>query len=155
MRKGSAKKRFIESDPIFNDVIVTKFINSIMKDGKKSIAEKIFYNAMELIEKRTGESGVEVWRRAIANVSPAVEVKSRRVGGSTFQVPTEVNPSRKQALAFRWLLLYTRKRGEKTMMEKLAGEVIAASKNEGSTIKKKDDTYRMAEANKAFSHFRF
>jgi small subunit ribosomal protein S7 len=155
MRKGSAKKRFIESDPIFNDVIVTKFINSIMKDGKKSIAEKIFYNAMELIEKRTGESGVEVWRRAIANVSPAVEVKSRRVGGSTFQVPTEVNPSRKQALAFRWLLLYTRKRGEKTMMEKLAGEVIAASKNEGSTVKKKDDTYRMAEANKAFSHFRF
>jgi small subunit ribosomal protein S7 len=155
MRKARAKKRIIEPDPKFNDVVVTKFINNMMYDGKKSIAAQTFYDAMELVEKRAGEAGIEVWRRALNNVMPSVEVKSRRVGGSTFQVPIEVNPSRKSALGMRWLIGYARKRNEKTMMEKLAGEVLAASKGEGASVKKKEDTYRMAEANKAFSHFRF
>jgi len=155
MRKARAKKRIIEPDPKFNDVVVTKFINNMMYDGKKSIAAQTFYEAMELVEKRANEPGVEVWRRALNNVMPSVEVKSRRVGGSTFQVPIEVNPSRKSALGMRWLIGYARKRNEKTMMEKLAGEIIAAAKGEGASVKKKEDTYRMAEANKAFSHFRF
>jgi small subunit ribosomal protein S7 len=155
MRKARAKKRIIEPDPKFNDVVVTKFINNMMYDGKKSIAAQTFYEAMELVEKRVSEPGIEVWRRALNNVMPSVEVKSRRVGGSTFQVPVEVNPSRKSALGMRWLIGYARKRNEKTMMEKLAGEIIAAAKGEGASVKKKEDTYRMAEANKAFSHFRF
>jgi len=155
MRKARAKKRIIEPDPKFNDVVVTKFINNMMYDGKKSIAAQTFYEAMELVEKRASEPGVEVWRRALNNVMPSVEVKSRRVGGSTFQVPIEVNPSRKSALGMRWLIGYARKRNEKTMMEKLAGEILAAAKGEGASVKKKEDTYRMAEANKAFSHFRF
>lgn len=155
MRKARAKKRIIEPDPKFNDVVVTKFINNMMYDGKKSIAAQTFYEAMELVEKRASEPGIEVWRRALNNVMPSVEVKSRRVGGSTFQVPVEVNPSRKSALGMRWLIGYARKRNEKTMMEKLAGEIIAAAKGEGASVKKKEDTYRMAEANKAFSHFRF
>jgi small subunit ribosomal protein S7 len=155
MRKTRAKKRIIEQDPKFQDVVVTKFINNMMLDGKKSTASEIFYEAMAIIEKRTTEPGIEVWRRALNNVMPNVEVKSRRVGGATFQVPIEVNPFRKQALGMRWLIGYARKRNEKTMVDRLAGEVIAAAKGEGAAVKKKEDTYKMAEANKAFSHFRF
>ncbi|MBA4304799.1 MAG: 30S ribosomal protein S7 [Sphingobacteriaceae bacterium] len=155
MRKTRAKKRIIEPDPKFQDIVVTKFINNMMLDGKKSTAAEIFYAAMEVVEKRMNETGIEVWRRALNNVMPSVEVKSRRVGGATFQVPIEVNPSRKQALGMRWLIGYARKRNEKTMVDKLAGEVVAASKGEGAAVKKKEDTYKMAEANKAFSHFRF
>ncbi|MDP2187968.1 MAG: 30S ribosomal protein S7 [Sphingobacteriaceae bacterium] len=155
MRKTRAKKRIIEQDPKFQDIVVTKFINNMMLDGKKSTASEIFYEAMAVIEKRTTEPGIEVWRRALNNVMPNVEVKSRRVGGATFQVPIEVNPFRKQALGMRWLIGYARKRNEKTMVDRLAGEVIAAAKGEGAAVKKKEDTYKMAEANKAFSHFRF
>jgi small subunit ribosomal protein S7 len=130
-------------------------VNNLMMDGKKSTAFTIFYDAIELIEKKTSESGLELFRKALNNVTPAVEVKSRRVGGATFQVPTEVRPERKQSLGMKWLINYARKRGEKTMMDRLAAEIIAASKGEGAAVKKKDDTHRMAEANKAFSHFRF
>ncbi len=155
MRKTAAKKRYVEPDPKFHDEIVTKFINNMMYDGKKSTASQIFYEAVENIEKKLSEPGIEVWRRALTNVMPSVEVKSRRVGGSTFQVPVEVKPNRKQALGMRWLIGYARKRNEKTMTDKLTAEIIAASKGEGAAVKKKEDTYRMAEANKAFSHFRF
>ena len=126
-----------------------------MYDGKKSIAYAIFYDAVELVEKKTSENGLESWKKALNNVMPMVEVKSRRVGGANFQVPTEVRPDRKIALGMKWLINYSRKRGEKTMMEKLAGEIIAAAKGEGAAVKKKEDTHKMAEANKAFSHFRF
>jgi small subunit ribosomal protein S7 len=126
-----------------------------MYDGKKSIAYNIFYDACDLVEQRTKESGLEMWRKALNNIMPGVEVKSRRVGGATFQVPTEVRPDRKISLGIKWMIMYSRKRGEKTMMERLAGEIIAAAKGEGAAVKKKDDTHRMAEANKAFSHFRF
>ena len=155
MRKAKPKKRYLLPDPKFNDTLVTKFVNYLMEDGKKSIAYGIFYDAMDLVEKKTSESGLEVWRRAMSNVGPAVEVKSRRVGGSTFQVPIEVRPERKLTLSIKWLIDYARSRGEKTMTDKLAGEIIAASKGEGAAIKKKDDTHRMADANRAFSHFRF
>lgn len=126
-----------------------------MVDGKKSIAYSIFYEALEMAEEKTKENGLEVWKKALSNISPAVEVKSRRVGGATFQVPLEVRPERKVSLGIKWMITFARKRGEKTMTERLAGEIIAASKGEGAAIKKKDDTHRMAEANKAFSHFRF
>ena len=126
-----------------------------MYDGKKSIAYNIFYDACNLVEQRTKENGLEMWRKALNNIMPGVEVKSRRVGGATFQVPTEVRPDRKISLGIKWMIMYSRKRGEKTMMERLAGEIIAAAKGEGAAVKKKDDTHRMAEANKAFSHFRF
>jgi small subunit ribosomal protein S7 len=154
MRKAKPKKRYLLPDPKFRDTMVTKFVNSLMYDGKKSIAYDIFYSACDLVESRTKENGLEVWRRALNNVSPHVEVKSRRVGGATFQVPTEVRPDRKVALGMKWLIQYARGRGEKTMIERLAGEIIAASKGEGAAVKKKDDTHRMAEANRAFSHFR-
>ncbi len=127
----------------------------MMYQGKKSIAYGIFYNAIELVEQKTNENGLDTWRKALTNVMPAVEVKSRRVGGANFQVPTEVRPERKTALGMKWLIGYARKRGEKTMVDRLAGEIIAAAKNEGAAIKKKEDTHKMAEANKAFSHFRF
>lgn len=155
MRKAKPKKRYVLPDPKFKDTMVTKFVNSLMYDGKKSIAYNIFYDACDLVEKKTGESGLEVWRRALNNVMPGVEVRSRRVGGATFQVPSEVRPSRKVALGMKWLILYARRRNEKTMTDKLAGEIVAAAKGEGAAVKKKDDTHRMAEANKAFSHFRF
>lgn len=155
MRKAKPKKRYLLPDPKFNDTLVTKFVNTLMFDGKKSIAYSIFYNAIELVEKKTTEPGLDVWKKALNNVSPAVEVRSRRVGGATFQVPTEVRPDRKAALAMKWLIGYARSRGEKTMTDKLAGEIISASKGEGAAVKKKDETHRMAEANKAFSHFRF
>lgn len=155
MRKSKPKKRIILPDPKFNDVMVTKFVNNMMYQGKKSTAFGIFYNAIELVESKTNENGLETWKKALANVMPAVEVKSRRVGGANFQVPTEVRPERKSALGMKWLIGYARKRGEKTMVDRLAAEIIAASKNEGAAIKKKEDTHKMAEANKAFSHFRF
>ena len=155
MRKAKPKKRYILPDPKFKDTIVTKFVNNLMVDGKKSTAYSIFYEACDLVEKKTEESGVEVWKKALNNVMPGVEVKSRRVGGATFQVPMEVRPDRKTALGMKWMIKYSRLRHEKTMTEKLAGEIIAASKGEGASVKKKDDTHRMAEANKAFSHFRF
>ena len=155
MRKAKPKKRYVVPDPKFRDVVVTKFVNNLMYDGKKSLAYSIFYGALDLVEKRTKENGLELWKKALSNVSPSVEVKSRRVGGATFQVPTEVRSERKQSLGMKWLINYSRKRGEKTMTERLAGEIVAASKGEGAAVKKKDDTHRMAEANKAFSHFRF
>ncbi|MEP1957167.1 MAG: 30S ribosomal protein S7, partial [Algoriphagus sp.] len=135
--------------------LVTRFVNNLMVDGKKSIAYRIFYDAVEKVEEKVGENGLEVWKKALNNISPSVEVKSRRVGGATFQVPMEVRPDRKVALGMKWMISYARRRGEKTMMDRLAGEIIAASKGEGAGVKKKDDTHRMAEANKAFSHFRF
>jgi small subunit ribosomal protein S7 len=156
MRKSKPKKRYLLPDPKFSDTLVTKFVNYMMKDGKKSIAYNIFYDAIEQVEKKAGgENGLEVWKRAMNNVMPGVEVKSRRVGGATFQVPVEIRPERKVNLSIKWLIDYARARGEKTMMDRLAGEILAASKGEGAAIKKKDDTHRMAEANKAFSHFRF
>jgi small subunit ribosomal protein S7 len=154
MRKAKPKKRYVLPDPKFRDVTVTKFVNNMMYDGKKSLAYGIFYGALEIVEKRTSENGLEIWKKALNNVMPAVEVKSRRVGGATFQVPTEVRADRKQSLGMKWMINYARKRGEKTITERLAGEIIAASKGEGASVKKKDDTHRMADANNAFSHFR-
>ncbi|MFD2147923.1 30S ribosomal protein S7 [Mucilaginibacter antarcticus] len=149
------EKRILLPDPKFNDILVTRFVNNMMFDGKKSTAYTIFYNAVDIVEKKTSESGLDTWKKALNNVMPAVEVKSRRVGGANFQVPTEVRPERKIALGMKWLISYARRRGEKTMMEKLAGEIISAAKGEGAAVKKKEDTHKMAEANKAFSHFRF
>lgn len=155
MRKAKPKKRYILPDPKFKDTQVTKFVNNLMIQGKKSKAYSIFYGACALVEEKLGEPGVDVWKKALNNVMPAVEVKSRRVGGATFQVPSEVRPDRKIALGMKWMIKYSRMRHENTMREKLAGEIIAASKGEGAAVKKKDDTHRMADANKAFSHFRF
>ncbi|AKQ44541.1 30S ribosomal protein S7 [Rufibacter glacialis] len=155
MRKAKPKKRILLPDPKYKETLVTRFVNYLMVDGKKSVAYRIFYDACDLVEKRTKESGLETWKKALNNIMPGVEVKSRRVGGATFQVPTEVRPDRKISLGIKWMISYARKRGEKTMMDKLAGEIIAAAKGEGAAVKKKDDTHRMAEANKAFSHFRF
>ena len=155
MRKAKAKKRLILPDPKFSDVLVSKFVNNLMYDGKKSTAFTIFYDALDKVEERTKENGLETWKKALNNVMPSVEVKSRRVGGANFQVPTEVRAERKVSLGMKWLIGYARKRGDKTMMDRLANEIIAASKGEGAAVKKKDDTHRMAEANKAFSHFRF
>lgn len=155
MRKSKPKKRYLLPDPKFSDTLVTKFVNYLMEEGKKSTAYGIFYDAIAQVEKKTSESGLEVWKRAMSNLTPSVEVKSRRVGGATFQVPVEIRPERKVNLTIKWLIEYSRARGEKTMMDRLAAEIIAASKGEGAAMKKKDDTHRMAEANKAFSHFRF
>ena len=155
MRKTRAKKRILLPDPKFNDKIVTRFVNSLMYDGKKNTASKIFYEAIEIIAKKMNEDGLEVWRKGLANVTPQVEVRSRRVGGATFQIPSEIRPERKLALAMKWMITYARKRNEKSMSGKLAGEIISAAKEEGAAFKKKEDTHKMAEANKAFSHFRF
>lgn len=155
MRKSKPKKRYILPDPIYQDTLVTKFVNNLMLQGKKSITYTIFYDAIKIVEDKSKENGLEVWKNALSNVMPSVEVKSRRVGGATFQVPVEVRSERKVALGIKWMIKYARLRGEKTMKERLAGEILAASKGEGAAIKKKDDTHRMAEANKAFSHFRF
>jgi len=155
MRRKTAKKLEILPDPRFNEVVVTKFVNNLMLDGKKSTAFNIFYEAIDLVAKRTEENGLEVWKRALENISPAVEVRSRRVGGATFQIPQPIREDRKQSLGMKWLISYSRKRNEKTMATKLAGEIVAGAKGEGAAFKKKEDTHRMAEANKAFSHFRF
>ena len=154
MRKSKPKKRALLPDPKFSDTLVTRFVNNLMYDGKKSIAYNVFYDALDVVEKKTSESGLDTWKKALTNVMPSVEVKSRRVGGATFQIPTEVRPERKIAVGIKWLISYSRKRNEKSMAEKLAGEIIAASKSEGAAVKKREDTHRMAEANKAFSHFR-
>ena len=154
MRKTKPKKRLLLPDPRYGDTLITRFVNSIMYDGKKSVAFDIFYSAMDIVEKKTNELGVDVFKRALTNVTPQVEVSARRVGGATFQIPSEVRPARKMALGMRWLILYTRRRNGRTMAEKLAAEVLAAANNEGAAVKKKEDTHKMAEANKAFSHFR-
>jgi small subunit ribosomal protein S7 len=155
MRKTKAKKRPLLPDPKFHDQLVTRFINSLMYDGKKNTAYDIFYEAIETVAKRTNEDGLEVFKKGLANVTPQVEVRSRRVGGATFQIPSEVRPARKLALSIKWMITYARARNEKSMAQKLAGEIVAASKEEGAAFKKKEDVHKMAEANKAFSHFRF
>mgnify|MGYP003572060631 FL=1 len=155
MRKAKPKKRTILPDPKFGDTLVTKFVNNMMYSGKKNIAYDIFYAAMEIVAEKTKEDPVEVWKKALANVTPNVEVRSRRIGGATFQIPSEIRPGRKMSIGMKNLISFSRKRHEKTMGEKLAGEILAAYKEEGSAFKKKEDTHRMAEANKAFSHFRF
>jgi small subunit ribosomal protein S7 len=154
-RRGSIPKREILPDPLYNSQLLTKFVNVLMRDGKKSTAEHILYQALETIQERTEDDPMKVFKRAIENVKPAVEVKSRRVGGSTYQVPVEVRPNRRLALSFRWLLDSARRRGEKTMKLRLAGELMDAAENRGSAIKKREDTHRMAEANKAFAHYRW
>ena|SRR5687767_3354661 len=154
-RRQRAVKRETPPDPQFGSGTVTKFINSLMLDGKKSNAERIFYDAMRIVEEKTGQPGMNVFKQALNNAKPVIEVKSRRVGGATYQVPVEVRPERRTALAMKWLVGYARDRGDKTMPERLANELLAASRNEGNTIKKKEDTHRMAEANKAFAHYRW
>src|SRR5256885_8433418 len=154
MRKSQAKKLPLAPDTRFNDKLFTRFVNNIMWEGKKSVAYDIFYNAIEKVGKQTGENGYEIWKRALSNVTPAVEVRSRRIGGATFQIPSEVRPDRKISLSMKWLIRYSRERNGRSMADKLAGEIIAASKGEGGAFKKKEDTHRMAEANKAFVHFK-
>jgi small subunit ribosomal protein S7 len=154
-RRKRSVKRPILPDARYDSQTVSKFINSLMYAGKKSTAERLFYGAMDLVEARTSQPGVNVFKAALANLKPVVEVKSRRVGGATYQVPVEVRPDRRNALAIRWLISYSRDRNEKSMAEKLAAEVIAAAKGEGNAVKKKEDTHRMAEANKAFAHYRW
>ena len=153
MRRKQADKRVPIPDPIYGDVTVAKFIAAVMRDGKKSVAQRLVYGAFDLAEERTGEPGVEIFRQALTNAAPLVEVRSRRVGGATYQVPIEVRPERRTSLAFRWLLQYAKSRGDKSMANRLAAEIIAASRGEGGAVKKKDDTHRQAEANKAFAHF--
>ena len=161
MRKSKPKKRYVLPDPKYRDTDVTKFVNNLMMQGKKSLAYKIFYGALELVEERLSKeggekvNGLEVWKKGLGNVCPGVEVKSRRVGGATFQVPQEIRPERKLSLGMKWMIMYARRRNERTMTERLAGEILAASRGEGAAVKRRDDTHRMAEANKAFSHFRF
>ena len=158
MRKRRAKKRVLLPDPRFNDQLVTRFVNNLMWDGKKSVAFKVFYDAIDIVnEKKTDEekSALEMWKDGLSNVMPHVEVRSRRVGGATFQIPMQIRPDRKVSMAIKWLILYARKRNEKTMAQRLAAEILAAAKEEGAAVKKRTDTHKMAEANKAFSHFRF
>ena len=156
MRKTRAKKRPLLPDPRFNDPLVTRFVNNMMYDGKKSTAFKIFYDAIDLVSQRTGEAnGLDQWKSALTNVMPHVEVRSRRVGGATFQIPQQIRPERKISVAMKWLIGYSRQRNEKSMAGTLAGEILAAAKEEGAAVKKRMDTHKMAEANKAFSHFRF
>ena len=158
MRKRSAKKRPLLPDPRFNDQLVTRFVNNLMWSGKKSIAFKIFYNAIDIVDEKKQDddkSALEIWKEALTNVMPHVEVRSRRIGGATFQIPNPIRPDRKISTAMKWLISYARKRNEKSMAQKLASEILAASKEEGAAVKKRVDTHKMAEANKAFSHFRF
>jgi len=155
MRKSKPKKRIILPDPKFNDVLVTKFVNNLMYTGKKNLAFQIFYDAIAVVSEKTGGDGLEIWKKGLNNVTPNVEVRSRRIGGATFQIPSEIRPGRKSSIGMKNLILYSRRRHEKTMSAKLAGEIMAAYKEEGAAFKKKEDTHRMADANKAFSHFRF
>ncbi len=154
MRKSQAKKLPLSPDPKYNDKLVTRFVNSLMWQGKKSGAYNIFYSSLEKVSKQTNEDGYEVWKRALANVTPSVEVRSRRIGGATFQIPSEVRPDRKISLSMKWLIRYSRERNGRSMSDKLAAEIVAAAKGEGAAFKKKEDTHRMAEANKAFAHFK-
>lgn len=155
MRKAKPKKRIILPDPKYNEVLVTKFVNNIMLEGKKNLAYSIFYQAMEIVEGKLNENPVEVWKKALANVTPQVEVRSRRIGGATFQIPSEIRPGRKQSIGMKNLIGYARKRHEKSMAMKLASEIMQAYKEEGGAFKRKEEIHRMADANKAFSHFRF
>jgi small subunit ribosomal protein S7 len=155
MRKSKPKKRILLPDPKFNETIVTRFVNNLMLRGKKNLAYNIFYDAMEIVSEKTKEDGLELWKKALANVTPNVEVRSRRIGGATFQIPSEIRAERKLSIGMKNLIKFSRKRNEKTMAGKLAGEVMAAAKEEGAAYKRKEDTHRMADANKAFSHFRF
>ena len=155
MRKKRAEKRYVKPDPKFNDMVVAKFVNAIMYEGKKSVARDIVYTAFDILEEKTKKPGVEVFKKAMSNVQPLIEVRSRRVGGATYQVPMEVRPERRIALAMRWIKIYARKRSEKSMSVKLANELLAASNNEGSSVKKKEETHKMAEANNAFAHFKW
>jgi small subunit ribosomal protein S7 len=154
-RRREIAKREVLPDPLFNSQLVTKFVNVVMRDGKKAVAEKMLYQALEMIRERTSDDPMKVFKKAVENVKPSVEVKSRRVGGSNYQVPVEVRPSRRLALSMRWIIQSAQKRGEKTMRLKLAGELLDAAENRGGAIKKKEDTHRMAEANKAFAHYRW
>ncbi|MBQ9967831.1 MAG: 30S ribosomal protein S7 [Oscillospiraceae bacterium] len=154
-RRGNVPKREVLPDPMYNSVLVTKLVNSIMLDGKKGVAQKIVYGAFEIVEEKTGKNGLEAFTQAMENIMPTVEVKTRRVGGANYQVPIEVRPDRRQTLGLRWLTDYSRKRSEKTMKERLAGELMDACNNTGAAVKKREDTHKMAEANKAFSHFRW
>jgi small subunit ribosomal protein S7 len=154
-RKHRATPRDVLPDPRYQDVVITKFINSLMRGGKKSTAERIFYGAMDEVEKRTGEEPLKLFKKALTNVKPAVEVKSRRIGGATYQIPVEVRPNRRQSLALRWLRDYAKSRNGKTMVQKLADEVIDAANNRGGSVKKREDVYKMAEANKAFAHLKW
>ncbi len=155
MRKSKAKKRILLPDPKFNDVLVTRFVNNLMYDGKKNTSYTIFYDAIEIVQQKTELDGLETWKKALNNVTPAVEVRSRRVGGATFQIPSEIRPERKVSMGIKWMIEYARRRNEKSMAQKLAGEIVAAAKEEGAAFKKKEDVHKMADANKAFSHFRF
>ncbi len=155
MRKTTPKKRIILPDPKFNDTLVTKFVNNLMLAGKKNIAFNVFYDAIEIVSEKTSDNGLEVFKKALTNVTPAVEVRSRRIGGATFQIPSEIRPGRKLSIGMKNLIKYARSRHEKSMCQKLAAEIIAGSKEEGAAFKRKEDTHRMAEANKAFSHFKF
>ena len=154
-RRGNVPKREILPDPLYNSVLVTKLTNSIMLDGKKGVAQKVVYGAFEIIKDKTGKEPMEVYTQALENIMPSLEVKARRVGGATYQVPIEVRPERRQTLGLRWLTSYSRNRSEKTMRERLAAEIMDASNNTGSSVKKREDTHKMAEANRAFSHFRW
>ena len=155
MRKSSAKERLVLPDPKFGDIVVTKFVNNLMLDGKKSVAFNIFYDAINSVAAKVEEeNALEIFKKALSNVTPGVEVRSKRVGGATFQIPVPIRESRKQSMGMKWLIGYARKRNEKSMAQKLAAEILAASKEEGAAFKKKEDTHRMAEANKAFAHFR-
>ena len=154
-RKGYIAKREVLPDPMYNSIVVTKLINNIMLDGKKGVAQNIVYGAFDIIAEKTGKDAVEVFTQALENIAPLLEVKARRVGGATYQVPIEVRPERRQTLGLRWLTLYARQRNERTMRERLAGEILDAVNNMGSAVKKKDDTHKMAEANRAFSHYRW
>jgi len=154
-RRGNVPKREVLPDPIYNSVLVTKLVNSIMLDGKKGVAQKVVYGAFDIVEQKTGKNGLEAFQQAMENIMPALEVKTRRVGGANYQVPIEVRPDRRQTLGLRWLTAYSRKRGEKTMKERLAGEIMDACNNAGASVKKREDTHKMAEANKAFAHFRW
>ena len=155
MRRKKAPVREVMPDPIYNNIVVTKFINKVMFDGKKSVAEKIIYSAIDMIDSKREESGIEIFVKALENVKPIIEVKSRRVGGATYQVPVEVRPVRQQSLAMRWLVDSSRKRNERTMAQRLANELMDAADQKGSAFKKKEDVYKMAEANKAFAHYRW
>ncbi len=154
-RKGHTQKRDVLADPIYNSKVVTKLINNIMLDGKKGIAQKIVYGAFETVAEKTGKSALEVFEQAMNNIMPVLEVKARRIGGATYQVPIEVRPDRRQALGLRWITMYSRQRGEKTMVDRLANEIMDAANNTGSSVKRKEDMHKMAEANKAFAHYRF
>ena len=154
-RRGNVPKREVLPDPIYNSVLVTKLVNSIMLDGKKGVAQKVVYGAFDIVEQKTGKNGLEAFQQAMENIMPALEVKTRRVGGANYQVPIEVRPDRRQTLGLRWLTAYSRKRGEKTMKERLAGEIMDACNNAGASVKKREDTHKMAEANKACAHFRW